>query len=481
MTIGSGSLIFEFPWNLWAALACLIPWFFYLRPRHQKVTRVILATLPILSPLIIQHKQNRRQREIFRLILRCLFILFLTFLISRPKLLISDKQGNEKESDVSNVVLQNETKAESNRSKISVLVVDGSDSGSQQFKSPLNIPTFYSPADYIALALNPFQRSFNEKKHFVDETSSNETISDSNSSQFSDKRDLFEVEIMTSYQFSELPLRRLLSFDVLILVDLSILLEKETEKIENFLSSEKSKGLMIFWGSRTVTNQWNKMFWSRFAPDIEMSDSRSRFPSSNDPETIVSSNHPLLQPFLENSTSGIERLPVFQFFPLNNISVSNEWFEKNSDNEKTNLSESTSIFFRSKRILMTDKRSGFPLLLEWTAFSSKRDSSKSQKKAENNEPQLSPTSRILCWTTCPDFSMSSMALDPVFVPLIQESVSYLLTPSSSIESCDVSQSSDSLIQEIALSSFCLFVLIVLLTLDLSCFLMNLSQNSVMTF
>ncbi|MDO4587077.1 MAG: BatA domain-containing protein [Planctomycetia bacterium] len=477
MTVGSGSLIFEFPWNLWAALACLIPWFFYLRPRHPKVTRVILATLPILSPLIIQHKQNRRRREIFLLILRLLFILFLTFFISRPKLLISNRQWNAKESNLANVVLQNEIKAESRHSKISVLVVDGSDSGSQQFKSPLNVSTFYFPADYIALALNPFQRSFREEKRLVDEKNSDETISDSNPYPFSDKRDLFDVEIMSSYQFSELPLRRLLSFDVLILVDLSFLLEKETEKIESFLSSEKSKGLMIFWGSRTVTNQWNKIFWSRFAPDIEMSDSRSRFPSSNDPETIVSSNHPLLQPFLENSTSGIERLPVFQFFPLSNISVSNEWFEKMSDAPKTNLSESTSPFFRSKRILMTDKQSGFPLLLEWTAFSSKRDSSQSQKKTDNEEPQLSPISRILCWTTCPDFSMSSMALDPVFVPLIQESVSYLSTPSSSIKSCDISQNSDSSVREISLNSFCLFVLIVLLTLDLSCFLIKLSQNS----
>ncbi len=195
-----------------ALLLTLLPWTrFFRRPRQVPLVQFA----PFFLVADKKARRKRRLREIALAALRSLAIALLVLLWTLPQ-----SSPSAKKNDVSTPrkTLEN------------VLIVDGSDSGSALYPTPIAAP---SVSDYLALALE-----------------------DSN----------LNVETIDSSEFASASLATSRQYDAIVLADLSSPTDAELDKLERYLSGDRF--VLVWSGSRTSPERWTDV-WKRLGFDAK--------------------------------------------------------------------------------------------------------------------------------------------------------------------------------------------------------------------
>ena len=124
-----------------------------------------------------------------------------------------------------------------------VLLVDGSDSGATRFPSSASS---LSTARLLELALNPFGDDYAEKNAIA------------------------RTSTLSSSEFSELRAEALEDYDVVVLADISALLDVEMKKLDRFVA-KKGRAVVVWAGGRTSAKDWNER-WRRLGRALEVQD-----------------------------------------------------------------------------------------------------------------------------------------------------------------------------------------------------------------
>lgn len=319
-------MIFDNPYALFGLLAVLLPLAVAFLVRAKPVP-IKWGAMRILEKAVRKTKNRFRIQDILLLLVRMILIAGVVLALASPSIeLRSGKPLSEISSET----------------PLRILLVDGSDSGRRLLEE-------LDPYSLDDLAANYIEWGLDDSALQVKRIRSGEL-----------EQELFE------------------NFEVLILSDISMLSETESEKISGFL--DRGGGLLVFFGTRTRIEEWNSGFLTDCFTGVRLEPIRRIKPGQKlDPHSYRSD---ILKAFENYPGSGLEELPQRYVFPLKPR-------EMNSN--------------------VLSYENGEPLIADVSGY---------LREGQG-------LSRAIFVTGAPEMSIGSVPARPIFLPLVRELVSAL--------------------------------------------------------
>ena len=196
----------------------------------------------------------------------------------------------------------------------------------------------------------------------------------------------FQVEKVNPLDFSLFSLSRKAMYDTIILSELAMPTVQETNDLKRIfqMPDRRTQTICLIFGPNTDVTAWNENFFLplggkyRLESKVDLT-SRPDYPVHR---PIIANSHPVTDPLIHFRQSGLENIPVRQYYPVKGI----EW-----------------------KSLLRNRYDNQPVLVELSL-------------SEEKSGPVDISCRTFAFLTGPNPAMSGLATSPAFLPLIQNCV-----------------------------------------------------------